>query len=100
MQTSTNKSSEKTPATGPDAPPDGPVGSSEDSQKWFARHQRLSDKQSSSWDSVQRSFRFSPRPYRWREIILGVGVLYGTFIGLPALGGVWAAWRLWSELHR
>lgn len=99
MQTSTSTSSEIPPAGGPDAETTGPQGGSDDSQKWFAQHQRLSDGHSDTWDQVQRSFRFSPRPYRWREIILGVGVLYGVFVGLPAAGGVWAAYEIWRQVR-
>jgi hypothetical protein len=87
------------PAGGPDAEPTGPSGDSDDSQKWFARHQQLSDSQRPAWDSVQRSFRFSPRPYRWREIILGVGLLYGGFIGVPAAAGIWAALKIWHQVR-
>lgn len=99
MQTSTSTSSETTPAGGPDAESTGPLGDSDDSQKWFARHEQLSERQRAAWDKTQRSFRFSPRPYRWREIILGVGLLYGGFVGVPAAAGVWAAYKIWHGMH-
>jgi hypothetical protein len=96
---STNTSSATPPAGGPDAGTTGPDGSSEDSLKWFARHEQLSEKQRTSWDTVEKSFRFAPRPYRWREIVLGVGVLYGGFIGVPAAAGIWAAVKIWHQVH-
>ena len=102
MQTSTSTSSEAPLAGGPAAETTEPTGDSNDSLKWFAKHQQLtelSEGQRAAWDGVQRSFRFAPRPYRWREIIAGVGLLYITIIGIPAAGGVWAAWRLWQEVH-
>lgn len=101
MQTSTSKSSEPTPADGPDAPSgeSGPQGSSEDSVKWFIKADQLSAKQRTAWDGMARAFRFAPPPQRWREILLTVGVLYGLVVGVPVAGGVWAAWRIWVQVR-
>lgn len=89
---STSTSSEPTLATGPDAtPPDGPQGNSEDSQKWFARHRSFTARNpTGAFDNPLTSFRFAPKPSRWPEIFLTVGVLYGAFVGLPAAAGTWA----------
>lgn len=93
MPTSTSTSSEPTPATGPDAEhPGDPQGSSEDSQKWFARHRAFTARNpTGAFDNPLTSFRFAPKPSRWPEIFMTVGLLYGVFVGLPAAAGVWAA---------
>lgn len=94
---STSSSSETTPAAGPDAPngsAPGSVPASEDSQKFFATHARFA-----AQEATLASFRFSPRPYRAREVLLTAVVLYGTFVGLPVLAGLWAAWRIWRQVH-
>lgn len=90
---STSTSSEAPPAGGPDAETTEPTDDADTSQKWFARHRALSDKQE-VWDRAQKSFRFAPRPYRWREVGLGLLVLYGGFIGLPAALGAWAVYEI------
>lgn len=92
---STDTSSEPTPATTPDA-----EGGSEDSQKFFATHARFAARHpTGAFDNPLTSFRYSPRPYRWREILLTVGVLFGLFIGVPLAGAVWAGWKIWKGLH-
>lgn len=75
---STKPSSETPPAGGPDA--ETIVAGSEDSQKWFVNH--------------RRTFNYTPRSDRWYEVLLAVGVPYGVFIGIPAVAGLWAAWKI------
>jgi hypothetical protein len=88
------------PAGGPDAETTGPVGDSDDSQKWFAQHRAFTAKNpTGAFDNVLASFRFTPRPYRWREILLSVGVLYGLFVGLPVGAGIWAAVEIWHRVR-
>lgn len=99
---STSTSTGQTPADGPGAPSGEsatPAGS-EESQKFFATHARFTaTRPTGAFDNVLTSFRFAPRPYRLRDALLTFGVLYGGFIGLPAAAGIWAAWRIWSDLH-
>lgn len=72
------------------------AGSSEDSQKFFATHARwTASNPTGAFDSSTVSFRLMPIPSRWPEIIGTLGILYGVFIGIPALAGAWAAWRIW-----
>jgi hypothetical protein len=39
------------------------------------------------------------RPYDWRSVAWSVTALYGAFVGIPAIAGVWAALRIWRETH-
>lgn len=43
------------------------------------------------------STRFEVAPSPWRNLAT-MFVLYGTFIGLPVVGGVWAALRILGRL--
>lgn len=73
---------------------------SEDSQKFFATHERFTaTRPTGAFDNVLTSFRLSARPYRWREIFSTVGILYGLFIGLPVVAGAWAGWRIWRQVR-
>lgn len=73
---------------------------SEESQKFFATHARWkATHPTGAFDNPLTSFRFSPRPYRLWEILSTVGILYGVTIGVPALAGLWAAWRIWRQVH-
>lgn len=101
MPTSASASSETTPAAGPAAVrPGDPSGGSEESQKFFTTHARFAATEpTGAFDNVLTSLRFSPRPYRFRDVLLGVGILYGAFIGLPVLAGIWAGWRIWLQVH-
>jgi hypothetical protein len=47
-----------------------------------------------AFDSAAVSFRFMPRAYSWSQVGASMFVLYGTFVGIPVAGGVWAAWRI------
>lgn len=68
---------------------------SDDSQKFFATHERFTaSNPTGAFDNAATSFRLMPIPSRWPEIIATVGGLYGFFIGLPALGAIWAAWKI------
>lgn len=99
---STSTSSEMTPAGGPAAPTDDglPHSGSDESQKWFASAARFQAAHpTGAFDNVLASFRLSPRPTRLRDALLTVGVLYGGFVGVPALAGLWAAWRIWREVN-
>jgi hypothetical protein len=96
----TNTSSGTTPAGGPDAEPTGPAGDSEDSQKWFAQHRQFSAQDpTGAFDNVLASLRFSPRPYRWTEVGLGLLILYVGFIGIPAAFGFWALCEVVRRVH-
>ncbi len=89
-----------TASTTPDVEDSGPQGTSEESQKFFASHRRFTAHEpTGAFDNALTSFRLAPRPYYWREVALVVGVLYGTIVGLPVAVGVWAAWRIWREMH-
>lgn len=73
----------------------GPEAGSEDSQKFFATHARwTASDPTGAFDNPLTSFRLMPIPSRWPEIIGTVGGLYGFFIGIPALAGAWALWRI------
>lgn len=95
---STSGSSEKTPATGPDADLDEADRlidatleelHGEDTGKFFAYARRV-DPQA----AALARFRFDTQPEAIGERLLAVGILYGAFIGLPALGAVWAAVKI------
>lgn len=58
----------------------------------------MDERKRAAWDSVQRSFRFSPHPERWSEILTTVVGLYGLFVGVPAAAGIWAALKIWHRL--
>ena len=75
------------------------MASPDDSQKFLTTYARFAaTNPTGAFDNALTSFRFTPRPYRWPEILATVGVLYGVFIGIPALAGAWAAWRIWKGL--
>jgi hypothetical protein len=44
------------------------------------------------------STRFEVNPYRWYQISWSIVVLYGVFIGLPVVAGVWAVWVIGSRV--
>lgn len=68
---------------------------SDESQKFRATYARFTASDpTGAFDNALTSFRFSPRPYRFRDAFLGLGILYGGFIGIPAAAGVWAAWKI------
>lgn len=47
-----------------------------------------------AFDSIAASFRYTPRPYSWYEVLSTVGLLYGVFIGLPVAGAFWSVHRI------
>jgi len=48
-------------------------------------------------DTMAR-FGYAVAPESWWEVVLTLLVLYGAFIGIPALAGIWAALRIWHRL--
>ena len=93
---STSGSSEKTPAGGRDAAHLAEVEelieeliNGEDTGKFFAYAHRV-DPQAASL----ARFRFDTQPEAIAERVLAIAVLYGLFIGLPAIGAAWAAWKI------
>lgn len=91
---STNTSSGAHPAGGPDAPTTDPQGGSEDSQKWFAKADALAPQAA----NLAR-FRYAVAPESWWEVALTVGGLYGVFVGIPVIGGVWAGITIWHRMR-
>lgn len=86
---STNTSSAPPPAGGPAAETTAPTGDSDDSQKWFTQ----ADKVNPQAETMAR-FRYAVAPERWYEVAVSLGVLYGGFIGIPAIAGAWALWKI------
>lgn len=77
-----------------------PEPGSEDSQKFFATAGRLAATAASERAArTLARFRFQPPEPHWWDAVLGVGILYLGFIGLPAAAGIWAAVTIWNELH-
>lgn len=91
---STNTSSGNPPAGGPDATTTDPAGDPDDSQKWFAKANKVTP----AAETMSR-FRYAVAPERWYEVALSLGVLYGGFIGVPAAAGVWSAVTIWHRMH-
>lgn len=89
---STNGSSETTPAGGRDADEinrliDATLDElhGEDTGKFFAYAHRVNPQA-----ATLARFRFDTQPEAIGERILAIGILYGLFIGVPALGAIWA----------
>lgn len=55
-----------------------------DEPRWAAKNP------TGAFDNPLTSFRFMPKPTRFGEAFATVALLYGAFVGVPALAGAWA----------
>jgi hypothetical protein len=85
---STDTSSEKIPASGPDAKIENEPGS-EDSIKFFATAEKINPQA-----AAMARFRYG-QPESLAEAAVAIGVLYGIFVGIPLAALIWSAWKIW-----